>query len=83
MLQSNPRVTFNTPQAWQQSLVVKRGFIFSVHLVVRTSKNVKVGVSVSVQQKRIMNPTSTHEDAGLIPGLAQWVRDPVLPLVVV
>lgn len=25
MLQSNPRVTFNTPQAWQQSLVVKRG----------------------------------------------------------
>ena len=24
------------------------------------------------------NPTSLHEDVGLIPGLAQWVRDLVL-----
>ena len=26
-----------------------------------------------------MNPTRNHEVVRLIPGLAQWVKDPVLP----
>ena len=36
-------------------------------------KKLKMGVPVMTQ--RLTNPSSIHEDAGLIPGLTQWVKD--------
>ena len=33
--------------------------------------------------QQLMSPTGVHGAMGLIPGLAQWVKDPVLPRAVV
>ena len=41
--------------------------------------SLKLHIGVTVVAQQLMNPTSIHKDMGSIPGLAQWVKDLVLP----
>ena len=40
---------------------------------------IPTSIGIPVVAQPIKNPTSIHEDAGLIPYPDQWVKDPMLP----
>ena len=37
-----------------------------------------IKIEISYCGSVVISPTSIHEDAGLILGLAQWIKDPAL-----
>ena len=39
----------------------------------------KLKLGVLFEAQGVKNPTNIHEEASLIPGLTQWVKDPALP----
>ena len=59
------------PLAWEPPYATE----VAQEMAKRPKKKKKFIFGVPLVAQQVKNPTSIHKDAGLIPGLAQWVND--------
>ena len=64
---------------WQKRILAKSLLVCSSFLLLPLGSTFSVhNEGIPIMAQKVKNPTSIHEDVGLVPGLSQWVKNPAL-----